>query len=412
MDEAMRRGGEASSRHARACASCWPRRAAASSASVNQGTAYVRIAPHEERTVSLGRVCARASCAATPWPPSAATTRQRDVMQEVRRRLREVPRPALLGAQRPLVQHRRRQLRHRLRHPRPRPRRRSRRYGETPAASAPARSAASSTPTPRSSSTSPSCASRSTASAPPTSASTPSTSRTALRLMVGGDEEVSRFRDPPVNEDYDVQLRLAEGDRSDPGTISRLYVPRQDGGGLVRLDNVVQDRAARSAASRIDRSTASARYRLRASVAPGYALADRLEALRERRRRDEPAGRLHHRGRRARPRARAHLRRVPLGLPALGRLHVHDPGLAVREPDPPADDPALAAALGAVRAALALAHRQHAQPLLRPRHPRALRRGEEELDPADRPHEQPARPRHGAAAPRSCRATATGCGRS
>ena len=30
---------------------------------------------------------------------------------------------------------------------------------------------------------------------------------TSLRLMVGGDEEVSRFRDASVNEDYDVQLR-------------------------------------------------------------------------------------------------------------------------------------------------------------------------------------------------------------
>ncbi|MGH9628637.1 MAG: efflux RND transporter permease subunit, partial [Bryobacteraceae bacterium] len=30
----------------------------------------------------------------------------------------------------------------------------------------------------------------------------------SLRIMVGGDEEVTRFRDPMVNEDYDVQLRL------------------------------------------------------------------------------------------------------------------------------------------------------------------------------------------------------------
>src|SRR5213078_3154383 len=38
---------------------------------------------------------------------------------------------------------------------------------------------------------------------------------TALRLMVGGDVHVSRFRDPSVNEDYDVQLRLSEQDRKD-----------------------------------------------------------------------------------------------------------------------------------------------------------------------------------------------------
>ena len=32
----------------------------------------------------------------------------------------------------------------------------------------------------------------------------------ALRLMVGGDEEVTRFRDAGVNDDYDVQLRLSD----------------------------------------------------------------------------------------------------------------------------------------------------------------------------------------------------------
>ena len=61
----------------------------------------------------------------------------------------------------------------------------------------------------------------------------------ALRLMVGGEENVSRFRDLSLNEDYDVQLRLREGQRNDPETILRLYVPRQ-GGGLLRLDNVVR----------------------------------------------------------------------------------------------------------------------------------------------------------------------------
>ncbi len=48
--------------------------------------------------------------------------------------------------------------------------------------------------------------------------------------MVGGEENVSRFRDPSLNEDYDVQLRLREGQRNDPETILRLYVPRQGGG--------------------------------------------------------------------------------------------------------------------------------------------------------------------------------------
>ena len=61
----------------------------------------------------------------------------------------------------------------------------------------------------------------------------------ALRLMVGGDQEVSRFRDPLVGEDYDVQLRLVEADRRDPETIARLYVARNTGE-MVRLDSVVR----------------------------------------------------------------------------------------------------------------------------------------------------------------------------
>src|SRR5712691_10976971 len=80
---------------------------------------------------------------------------------------------------------------------------------------------------------------------------------TALRLMVGGDDEVSRFHDPLVDEDYDVTLRLIEGYRGHVTPISRLYVPRSSvttatgtgaqpqiglapGGGLVRLDNLVK----------------------------------------------------------------------------------------------------------------------------------------------------------------------------
>lgn len=101
---------------------------------------------------------------------------------------------------------------------------------------------------------------------------------TSLRLMVGGEEEASRFRDESVNEDYDVQLRLTEADRSDVATISRLYVPSSRGG-LVRLDNLVHITRDTSP-SRIDRLDRERQVSVRASVAPGYALADRIEALR------------------------------------------------------------------------------------------------------------------------------------
>jgi HAE1 family hydrophobic/amphiphilic exporter-1 len=120
---------------------------------------------------------------------------------------------------------------------------------------------------------------------------------TALRLMVGGDDQVSRFRDPVVNEDYDVQVRLMPQFRGNLSTISRLYVSRESsasnsatgaaaqvnlapGGGLVRLDNVIKIEPA-STASRIDRTDRQRETRLRAQIAPGYGQADRIEALKK-----------------------------------------------------------------------------------------------------------------------------------
>jgi len=120
---------------------------------------------------------------------------------------------------------------------------------------------------------------------------------TALRLMVGGDEQVSRFHDPVVNDDYDVQIRLMEQFRGNLSTISRLYVSRDTtstnpatgapaqvnlapGGGLVRLDNVVRIEPA-ATASRIDRTDRQRETRLRAGIAPGYGQADRIEALKK-----------------------------------------------------------------------------------------------------------------------------------
>jgi HAE1 family hydrophobic/amphiphilic exporter-1 len=123
-----------------------------------------------------------------------------------------------------------------------------------------------------------------------------------LRLGVGGDEQVSRFRDESANENYDVQLRLVDADRSGIDAISQLYVPRSGRGtggsdvlptsmaggaldaagpganNLVRLDSLVRIEPALSP-SRIDRLDRQRVSALRAGVGPGYALADRLEAL-------------------------------------------------------------------------------------------------------------------------------------
>ncbi|MCD8534347.1 MAG: efflux RND transporter permease subunit, partial [Verrucomicrobia bacterium] len=101
----------------------------------------------------------------------------------------------------------------------------------------------------------------------------------ALRIMVGGDERVSRFRDESMGEEYDVQLRLMDGSRNSIADISRLYVASKNGG-MVRLDNLVQIDPSQTA-SRIDRLDRQRQVSLRAGIAPGYALADRVEALEE-----------------------------------------------------------------------------------------------------------------------------------
>src|SRR2546423_2344359 len=57
----------------------------------------------------------------------------------------------------------------------------------------------------------------------------------SLRLMVGGDDEVSRFRDEKIADDYDVEVRLTGTDRNNADTVAKLYVPSRSG--LVRLDS-------------------------------------------------------------------------------------------------------------------------------------------------------------------------------
>jgi len=102
---------------------------------------------------------------------------------------------------------------------------------------------------------------------------------TALRVMVGGDERASRFRDPQLGQDYDVQVRLEEKDRVDAGRIAQLWVPSSSGQ-LIRLDNLVRLEPT-TTASRIDRMDRQRQVSLRASVGPGFALGDRLEALKK-----------------------------------------------------------------------------------------------------------------------------------
>lgn len=100
---------------------------------------------------------------------------------------------------------------------------------------------------------------------------------TALRLMVGGAEEVTRYLDPTTNEQYDVRLRLTEEDRNRPDLIDQLKLP-SDSGDLVEVSSVASVTST-LAPSRIDRLDRQRVISVRGGVAPGYALGDRLEVL-------------------------------------------------------------------------------------------------------------------------------------
>jgi HAE1 family hydrophobic/amphiphilic exporter-1 len=102
---------------------------------------------------------------------------------------------------------------------------------------------------------------------------------TAMSIMVGGDEQVTRFHDYQVNDDYDVQLRLVQGRRNDDRALETLYLPRKDGR-ITPLSNLARLTPALTA-GRIDRSDRERMVALRAGVAPGYALGDRIEALKK-----------------------------------------------------------------------------------------------------------------------------------
>ncbi len=100
---------------------------------------------------------------------------------------------------------------------------------------------------------------------------------TALRLMVGGDDEVSRFRDPETNENYDVRLRLAQRYRDNPGELPTLLLPGESGR-LVELRSLATLEPG-LAPARIDRLNRSREGRVRGTIAPGHSLADRIQAL-------------------------------------------------------------------------------------------------------------------------------------
>jgi HAE1 family hydrophobic/amphiphilic exporter-1 len=126
-----------------------------------------------------------------------------------------------------------------------------------------------------------------------------------LRISVGGDDRVSRFYDSQDDDAYDVELRLVDVDRSDVRSISQLYVRAMPPSGeglplvglsalplisgigydgsanpLTRMDNVVTFEETFSP-SRIDRLDRQRMAAIRGNLAPGFALADRIEAVQQ-----------------------------------------------------------------------------------------------------------------------------------
>src|SRR4030095_11841395 len=243
---------------------------------VNQGGAYVRIAPHEERTLSLGKIW-RATKSGNPLKAFRGNYSQQDVMAEVRRRLQKYAPMrvgirnaqsfnfgaggrtdidfvfrgpdivALSGYADDLVE-------------------RSNKLGGIVDADTTLKL------------NKPELRVQIDRDRAADLGVDTSDIATSLRLMVGGEEEASRFRDESTNEDYDVQLRLTEADRNDVSNLGRLYVPSSQGE-MLRLDNLVKIKRDTSP-SRIDRLDRERQVSVRASVAQGYALADRIEALR------------------------------------------------------------------------------------------------------------------------------------
>lgn len=117
-----------------------------------------------------------------------------------------------------------------------------------------------------------------------------------LRVAVGGDDRVSRYRDVAVDDAYDVELRLVGIDRRDVESISQLYVRAKPNvmrlvpvatssavdaaNVLTRIDNVVRFKFG-NAAARIDRLDRQRMVAVRANLAGGFALGDRITALQQ-----------------------------------------------------------------------------------------------------------------------------------
>jgi HAE1 family hydrophobic/amphiphilic exporter-1 len=244
---------------------------------VNQGSVYVRIAPHEERTLSFTRVW-NALRVGHPLEAFRHNYSQRDVMQEVRRRLKKYSpfRASVRNAQTINLGGGGNDIDFSIRGPElqslyvyAEQLRQKTQSGQIPGIVDADTTLKLDKPELRVE------IDRARAADLGVDASDIAN---GLRLMVGGDQRVTRYHDPAINEDYDVELRLTDRDRADRETIARLLVPSSRGG-LISLNNLVTIKGDVSP-SRIDRLDRQRQVSLRGNVAPGFALADRIAALR------------------------------------------------------------------------------------------------------------------------------------
>lgn len=79
----------------------------------------------------------------------------------------------------------------------------------------------------------------------------------AANFLIGGEVDVTKFKDESKGRRYDVRARLTPGDRSNPEDIGRLYVRSKDSR-LVELSNIIriQEGGGPSIINRVDRQRA------------------------------------------------------------------------------------------------------------------------------------------------------------
>ena len=417
---------------------------------VNSASIYVRLIDMDQRVFSLGRLW-RELWAGQPRAAFAGNFSQREKMQEIRKRLARFPGSAHRRPQ-PDVAATRCAGGHRLRHHRPRPGKVGRVLRGVATAVRARGSAGGIGRRPRRSST--------TAATPleriPGLVDTDTTLRLnkpellveidreraaslgvdveeiaqTLRVAIGGDDRVSRYRDPLLDDVYDVELRLVGIDRESQEDIAQLYVRarapqerphatssqdaascavhrcRTDAAGQRRPLPIGDKRGAHRPAGSSTYGRVSREHRPRLCVGRSHRCCARG------RRGTGYARQLHHTRAGTRSRTGTYPARLRLDFCAVVHLHVHRAGRPVRTPRASADDSVLAAAGRALRTVQPLARRRVPQPLLGARYSRAVRHDQESVDSAGRPHQPAAREGPASGSTRSCRPIAIGCDRS